>query len=102
MTVRKPVRSSVAGMVLAAIVLAVAAAPALAGTGGAELQPILDWFTGLVQGTGGKLIAVISLLGAIAVTAFTFKVAGIGGLLFIVLGAAFGVAFINSIITAVV
>jgi len=84
------------------MVLVFAATPALAGTGGDELTGIYDWFVGLVEGTGGKLLAVIALLGAIAVTAVSFKVGGIGSLLFIVLGAAFGVAFINSIITAVV
>lgn len=89
-------------LITAAILLTVCAAPALAGAEGQALQPILDWFTGIIEGTGGKLVAVISLLGAIAVTAFTFKVSGIGGLLFIVLGSAFGTAFINQIITAIV
>lgn len=85
-----------------AMVAGLFAGAAMAGTGGSELNGILDWITGLIQGSGGKLIAVIALLGALAVTAFTFKVAGVGGLLFIVLGASLGVAVINGIITAVV
>lgn len=89
-------------LITATLVLMAFVSAALAGTGGSELGGIYDWFVGLVEGTGGKLLAVIALLGAISVTAVSFKVAGIGGLLFIVLGAAFGVAFINSIITAVV
>lgn len=85
-----------------AMVAGLFAGAAMSGTGGSELNGILDWLTGLLQGTGGKLIAVIALLGGIAVTAVTFKVAGIGGLLWIVLASSLGVAVINGIITAVV
>ena len=47
-------------------------------------------------------IAVIPLLGAIAVSGISMKVGGIGGLLFVVISAAFGVACINSRITGVI
>lgn len=95
-------RNSAVSLVIVVLVLVIATSPAFAGTGGDALEGIYDWFVDLVQGFGGKLLAVIALLGAIAVTAVSFKVGGVGGLLFIVLSAAVGVAFINSIITAVV
>ena len=37
-----------------------------------------------------------------ALTAVSLKVGGIGGLLFVVIASAFGVAFVNSMITALV
>jgi len=89
-------------LIILAMVVGLFAGTVLAGTGGSELNGILEWLTGLLQGTGGKLVAVIALLGGIAVTAVTFKVAGIGGLLWIVLASSLGVAVINGIITAVV
>jgi hypothetical protein len=73
-----------------------------AGNGGAEFVDIYDWFTGLIQGTGGRLLGVLALIGAVAMTAVTLKVGGIGGLLFVVILSAFGVAFVNSMITALV
>lgn len=76
--------------------------PVLAGTGGTELADLYDWFVGLIQGTGGRLLAILALIGAIALTAVSLKVGGIGSLLFVVIAAAFGVAFITSMITAVV
>lgn len=95
-------QSTLSALVLVALMLGLFAVPAYAGTGGSELQGIYDYFSGLVQGTGGKLIAVIALLGAIAVSGISMKVGGIGGLLFVVISAAFGVAFINSMITGVI
>lgn len=83
------------------IALAVCA-PAWAGTGGAEFQGIYDWFTGLIEGTGGRLLGVLALIGAVAVSAVSLRVGGIGGLLFVVIASAFGVAFVNSMITATV
>jgi len=77
-------------------------APALAGTGGTEFAGVYDWFAGLIQGTGGRLLGVLALIGAVAVSAVSLRVGGIGGLLFVVIAAAFGVAFVNSMITATV
>lgn len=76
--------------------------PVLAGTGGAEFTDLYEWFTGLIQGTGGRLLGVLALIGAVALTAVSLKVGGIGGLLFVVIASAFGVAFVNSMITALV
>ncbi|MEJ2406880.1 MAG: hypothetical protein P8171_21805 [Candidatus Thiodiazotropha sp.] len=76
--------------------------PILAGTGGAEFVDVYDWFTGLIQGTGGRLLGVLALIGAVAITAVSLRVGGIGGLLFVVIASAFGVAFVNSMITALV
>jgi hypothetical protein len=76
--------------------------PVLAGTGGAEFTQVYDWFTGLIEGTGGRLLGVLALIGAVAMTAVSLRVGGIGGLLFVVLLSAFGVAFVNSMITALV
>ena len=93
---------NISTLITVAVVLAFITVPAFAGTGGDELSGIYDWFVGLIEGTGGRLIAVLALLGALAITAVSYKVGGVGGLLFVVLGAAFGTAFINSIITATV
>jgi hypothetical protein len=76
--------------------------PVLAGQGGAEFTDLYEWFTGLIQGTGGRLLGVLALIGAVALTAVSLKVGGIGGLLFVVIASAFGVAFVNSMITALV
>lgn len=86
-------------IVTAALMISV---PAFAGTGGSEFSGIYDWFTGLIQGTGGRLLGVLALIGAVAVSAVSLRVGGIGGLLFVVIASAFGVAFVNSMITAIV
>lgn len=95
-------RSSVINTLFVVAVALVISAPALAGTGGAEFSGVYDWFTGLIQGTGGRLLGVLALIGAVAVSAVSLKVGGIGGLLFVVIASAFGVAFVNSMITALV
>lgn len=96
-------RSSVINTLFVVGVALVISAPALAGTGGAEFSGVYDWFTGLIQGTGGRLLGVLALIGAaVAVSAVSLKVGGIGGLLFVVIASAFGVAFVNSMITALV
>jgi hypothetical protein len=88
-------------MLIGAVLLALCIS-ATAGTGGTELNGIYDWFNGMLQGTGGRLAGIIALLAAIAVTAVTFKVAGVGGLLFIVIVAAFGSTFVSGMISAIV
>jgi conjugal transfer pilus assembly protein TraA len=95
-------RSSVINTLFVIAEALVISAPALAGTGGAEFSGVYDWFTGLIQGTGGRLLGVLALIGAVAVSAVSLKVGGIGGLLFVVIASAFGVAFVNSMITALV
>jgi conjugal transfer pilus assembly protein TraA len=95
-------RSSVINTLFVVAVALAISAPALAGTGGAEFSGVYDWFTGLIQGTGGRLLGVLALIGAVAVSAVSLKVGGIGGLLFVVIASAFGVAFVNSMITALV
>jgi hypothetical protein len=83
-------------------VMLLISSPVLAGTGGAEFVDLYDWFTGLIEGTGGRLLGVLALIGAVAMTAVSLRVGGVGGLLFVVIMAAFGVAFVNSMITALV
>jgi hypothetical protein len=83
-------------------VMLLISSPVLAGTGGTEFVDLYDWFTGLIQGTGGRLLGVLALIGAVAMTAVSLRVGGIGGLLFVVILSAFGVAFVNSMITALV
>lgn len=95
-------RCTLSTFVVALMVTLLISTPVLAGTGGAELTDLYEWFTGLIQGTGGRLLGILALIGAVAVTAVSLKVGGIGGLLFVVIASAFGVAFVNSMITALV
>jgi hypothetical protein len=88
---------------LAAICLLFAmATPVYAGTGGTEFQAMYDWFSGIIQGVGGRTIAVLALIGAIAASAVTMRTAGIGTFLFVLVMAAFGVSIVTSMITGVV
>ena len=94
--------TTAASAALAAVVVAVAATAAHAGTD-TTFAPALTQFTNFLQGSGGKIITVLSLVGGlIGLASGRFSLGQIAIPVGVGIGVGTGVPIVTSVITAVI